>query len=530
MTSRSILIVGGGTAGWITAAVLAKTLGTERTGGTSITLIESPEISIIGVGEATFPTIRETLRGLGIDEAEFMRDTSATFKQGILFANWQETPQNGHRNEYFHPFEQPYLNDGTVLLPYWLLRDSEHREPFAEAMTFQKQVTDARHGPKRPYDGNYSAPLNYAYHFDTARFSEMLSRYATKLGVTHLKGMVSEIKLGDDGAIEHVASEQHGDLKADLYIDCTGFRAELIGKALKEPFKSARSTLFTNRAVACQVPYDTPDAPIESNTISTAHEAGWTWDIGLDTRRGVGYVYSNDHTSDDRAEEILRAHIGPKADSGKMLHLKFEAGHRERQWVKNCVCVGLAGGFLEPLESTGIVLIEVAARMIADFFPHNGPMDAPATRFNQMISKRYENIIDFLKLHFCLSRRTEDFWRDNADPSTYPERLTHFLEEWKRRPPNRYDFDLDHETFVFFSYQYILYGMGFQTDFEAARGSYRNAAEAQKIFDRIKVFGQQAVKDLPTHRNLITQIYAHGFSPKPGERYRDFNPRPGVLA
>jgi len=530
MTARKILIVGGGTAGWITAAVLAKTLGTDRTGGPSITLIESPEISIIGVGEATFPTIRETLKGLGIDEAEFMRETSATFKQGILFADWQETPENGRHNQYFHPFEQPYLNDGTYLLPYWLLKDPKYREPFAEAMTFQKTVTDARHGPKRPYDGNFSAPLNYAYHFDAARLAQMLSRFATGLGVKHLQGMIGEVRIGEDGAISNLSTAEHGDLEADLYIDCTGFRAELIGKALGVPFKSARGTLFTNRAVACQVPYPDPKGPIESNTISTAHEAGWTWDIGLDTRKGVGYVYSSDHTSDDRAEKILRAHIGPNAEVGEVRRLKFEAGHRERQWVKNCVCVGLAGGFLEPLESTGIVLIEAAARMIADFFPQSGAMDAPAKRFNQIMSKRYETIIDFLKLHFCLSRRTEPFWRDNAEASTYPERLTYFLEQWKRRPPNRYDFDLDHECFAFFSYQYILYGMGFQTDFEAARGSYPNVAGAQKIFDRVKTFGTQAVKDLPTHRDLVTQIYTRGFLPKPSERFNSVRTGSAIIA
>ena len=188
--------------------------------------------------------------------------------------------------------------------------------------------------------------------------------------------------------------------------------------------------------------------------------------------------------------------------------IPFEAGYRERQWVRNCVAVGLSAGFLEPLEATGLVLIEAAVGMIAEMLPHSGPMEAPARRFNELMTARFENIINFLKLHYCLSRRTEPFWRDNAVRDSIPDRLAELLQEWQLRPPGRFDFVLDTETFAFFNYQYILYGMGFSTDLSAGRDDFPQVDEANKLFAKIKRFADRAVADLPSHRALIQQINA----------------------
>ena len=461
---RSILIVGGGTAGWLTAAYLAKSLELSHGGRLEITLVESPEIGIIGVGEGTFPTIRTTLQFLGIDEMRFIRQASATFKQGIRFVDWLHTPDSDKHSHYFHPFEAPFYSEEASLVPYWLLQDEATRPPFAEAVTFQNRVAEAKRGPKRPNEGDYQGPLNYAYHFDAVKLSQV---------------------------------------QADLYIDCTGFRAELIDGAMKVPFKSARKTLFTNRALACKIPYDKPDAPLESYTIATAHEAGWIWDIGLNDARGIGCVYSSYHI-----EEILRGYVGAADFELNARKIEFETGYRERHWVKNCVAVGLSGGFLEPLESTGLVLIEAAIGMIAELFPHNGPIDAPARRFNALMTARYDTIINFLKLHYCLSQRTEPFWRNNANPESIPAQLSDLLEQWRYRPPGRFDFTLDVESFAFFNYQYILYGMGFKTDLSPGRSDYPNVAAAAKTFAKIKGFGERATLDLPAHRALIGEINA----------------------
>jgi glycine/D-amino acid oxidase-like deaminating enzyme len=505
---RSILIVGGGTAGWLTAAYLAKYLELSASDNLQITLLESPEIGIIGVGEGAFPTIRQTLQFIGVDEARFIRQTSATFKQGIRFNDWVHTPKDGQHSHFLHPFEAPFYTEGASLVSYWLLQDEKTRPPFAQAMTIQNRVAEAQRAPKRPHEGEFAGPLNYAYHFDAAGLAEVLAERALALGVRHLKGLLTGVALDEHGAIDHVVTQEHGDLTADLYIDCTGFRAELIGRALKVPFKPVKHALFTDRALACKIPYERPDGPIESYTIAAAHEGGWTWDIGLAGARGIGCVYSSDHMSDDRAAELLESYIGHQDFTARSI--PFEAGYREKQWVKNCVAVGLAGGFLEPLESTGVVLIEAAVGMIAELFPHNGPVDAPARRFNQLITARFDNIVNFLKLHYCLSKREEPFWRDNADPASIPEPLQELLDQWRYRPPGRFDFILDLESFAFFNYQYILYGMEFKTDLSPVRDEFPNVKEAEKIFARIRNFGERATHDLPTHRALIESINAGG--------------------
>lgn len=507
MGKRRILIVGGGTAGWLTAAYLARFLDVADSARIEITLLESPELGIIGVGEGTFPTIRSTLKFLGIDETQFIRATSATFKQGIRFNDWLHAPlPDGTRHHYLHPFEPPFYTEGTSLVPYWLLQDAGTRPPFAEAVTIQNRVAESQRAPKKRGEGEFSGPLNYAYHFDAARLAKILQERAVELGVRHVSGLLTGVELDAEGAIAGVQTRELGALEADLYIDCSGFRAELIGKALGAEFKSARQVLFTDRAIACKIPYADPDAPIESFTIAAAHAAGWTWDIGLEGARGIGTVYSSAHMSDDEAAQVLRDYVGHDAYKARII--PFEPGYREAQWVKNCVAVGLSGGFLEPLESTGVVLIEAAVGMIAELFPHNGPIDAPARRFNELIVARYERIINFLKLHYCLSRRDEPFWRDNADPASIPEALQELLRQWRHRPPGRFDFLLDLESFAFFNYQYILYGMDYRTDLSDGRGDFPNVAAAEKLFARIRTFSERATEDLPTHRALIDAINA----------------------
>ncbi|MFT7775898.1 tryptophan halogenase family protein [Roseateles sp.] len=511
MTStRRILIVGGGTAGWLTAAYLARFLRLSERSQLEVTVLESPDIGIVGVGEGTFPTIRSTLQFLGIDEAQFIRETSATLKQGIRFVDWAQAPAAGAHHQFFHPFEAPFFAEDLNLVPYWLLQDPATRAPFAEAMTLQARVAAAQRAPKRAGEAPYAAPLNYAYHFDARKLAALLAGRARELGVRHVEATVTDVALDAAGAIAHLDATQHGRherMQADLYIDCTGFRAELIGRAMGSELKSARHQLFADRALACKIPLGA-DAVMESCTVATAHEAGWLWEIGLNGARGIGCVYSSDHLSDDRAADLLRAYCGPGHEDVAMRSIPFSPGYREQQWVKNCVAVGLSAGFLEPLEATGLVLVEAAVGMIAEMLPHSGPIAAPARRFNELMTARFENIITFLKLHYSLSRRPEPFWRDNAAPASIPGRLAGLLEEWKLRPPGRFDFVLDTETFAFFNYQYILYGMGFATDLGAGRDDFPRVDEAGKVFAKIQRFAERAVADLPSHRALIQQINA----------------------
>lgn len=503
---RSILIVGGGTAGWLTACYLAKFFDLARHPAMSITLVESPDIGIVGVGEGTFPTIRTTLQFLGIDEYDFVRATGATFKQGIRFDDWVRTPVDGRHSHFVHPFEAPLYAHDESLVSHWLADDPATRPPFAEAVTIQHRVSEQQRGPKAATDAGFVAPLNYAYHFDAAALAEVLAARGRELGVRHVADRLVAAPIGSDGMIDHVLLDRGGRVEADLYIDCSGLRAELIGDALAEPFVSARRYLFTDRALACRVPYDCADTPLPSYTVATAHEAGWLWDIGLRDKRGVGCVFSSAHIDEDRAHDILAAHSGVGEHAANAKLIRFEPGWRARQWVGNCVAVGMAGGFVEPLESTGIVVIEAAAAMIAELFPFTGPVDAPAERFNTLMTARYDNLINFLKLHYCLSRREEPFWRDNVDPASIPAALQAMLERWRHRPPGRFDFLLDVETFAFFNYQYILYGMEFRTN--PAWPVERQPSANAEMFARIRNFGEQATRELPSHRELVEAINA----------------------
>lgn len=504
----NILVVGGGTAGWLSACFLAKQLGAGRPGGVGVTLVESPEIGIIGVGEGTFPSIRGTLAAIGIDEARFVAACGATFKQGVSFRHWVRAPGTPGAAEYFHPFSQPSQRQGGFeLLPYWLAGDAGPGVPFAQAVTMQQRVAAAMHSPKRPHDADFLGPMNYAYHFDAVRFAALLAEHGKSLGVRHLFGNVERVELDGEGAIAAVHTREHGALTAGLYVDCTGFRARLIGEALGAPFKPLDEVLFVDRAVTLQLPYETPDAPIPSATIATAQEAGWTWDIGLQERRGIGYVYSSRHSDDERAERVLRDYIGAAGEGLAARRLQLKVGYRETQWIKNCVAIGLSGGFLEPLESSGIGLVETAAYLVGFLFPHGGELAPAARQFNEAMRARYERILDFIKLHYCLTHRSDSaFWRDNADPASIPASLRDKLALWKTRPPHRLDFVTDLEMYPPSSWQYVLYGMEFGTSLHPSALDPARRAAARQEFATIAEVAGRALADLPPHRALVSHF------------------------
>jgi tryptophan halogenase len=514
---RELLVVGGGTAGWLTAAFLARTLGAARPEGVRVTLVESDDIPPIGVGEGTFPSIRATLAAIGLDERTFLRECQATYKQGIRFDDWLHAPPPGaergdaRRHRYLHPFSSPSQRPGAPeLLPYWLLGAAGDGVAFADAATLQSRVVAAGGAPKRAGDADWGGPLNHAFHLDAGRFAALLCRHAQELGVRRIVDTVEQVEVDGRGHVAGVVTRANGTLTAGLYVDCTGFRATLIGQALRSPFRPVRETLFTDRALALQVPCDTPDAPIACTTISSAHEAGWTWDIGLQQRRGIGYVYSSAHTTDEAAERVLRAYVGPSADSLEARRLVLDCGYRERPWIGNCVAVGLSGGFLEPLESSGIGLVEAASYLVGYLFPYDdGALEAAAAHFNGQMTARYERIVDFIKLHYCLSRREEPFWRDNVAASSVPDSLRALLERWRARAPHRLDFVTDLEMYPPSSWQYVLYGMGHATTLgPAARAALDREAEARREFATLREVSARACADLPAHRALIRQMLA----------------------
>lgn len=511
MTKR-VLIVGGGTAGWITAGYLASTLSAQARDGVRITLVESADIGILGVGEGTFPTIRKTLKRIGVDEAALLRQCGATLKQGAKFAHWRYAPGQGQPDHYLHSFQVTHEPTGLDLLPYWLLGVAGDNVNWDEVNTPQKRVADACRAPKLITHENYAAPLNYAYHFDAVSLAKFLREFVIGRGVRHIVDTVDAVNLAEDGSIRSVTTREHGALEADLFIDCTGFRAQLIGGALNVPYKSCRSVLFCDAALAMQVPYEQPGSPIASYTISTAHEAGWTWDIGLEARRGIGYVFSSDHTDSTRAEETLRRYVGKAGDDLPARLIKFNAGYREINWKKNCVAIGLSSGFFEPLEATGIIFTEIAAVMLSNLFPWGGNFETAARQYNEIMRRRYERALDFIKLHYCLTqRRDTEFWRDNVATSSIPDSLHELLERWRFRPPDAIDIDLNVDIFTEASWQYVLYGMGYKTDLRPRAGVLKYYEEARAAFAEIKRQGEYGIRTLPTNRELIEAAWTRSF-------------------
>jgi tryptophan halogenase len=505
---RKIVIVGGGTAGWLTAGIIAAKHQGRMPGGFSVTLVESPTTPIIGVGEGTWPTLRTTLAKIGVSETDFIRECDAAFKQGAKFARWTT---GAAEDAYYHPLMLPQGFARVNLVPHWL--GGGAAESFCDAVCPQGKLCDDGLAPKTIATPEYEADANYSYHLDAGKFAPFMQRHCTtKLGVRHVLADVTRVDLTEDGDIRAIETRQAGTIEGDLFVDCTGFRALLIGEALGVPFKDCSDVLFGDTALAIQVPYSDENSPIATHTISTAQSAGWIWDVGLPARRGVGYVYSSSHTSDVAGERELREYLGPAGEHASPRKIPIRAGHRETSWKRNCVAIGLAAGFLEPLESSAIVLIELSAKLIAEQMPVNREvMDVVAKRFNATTEYRWGRIVDFLKLHYVLTQRTDSaFWRDNLSPESIPDRLQELLLLWKYQAPWFHDeFDRVEEVFPAASYQYVLYGMGFRT--EVDRGTLSPEARAAASAMRENAAQTERMRaGLPRHRDLIRKIHEHG--------------------
>ena len=507
-TVRQIVIVGGGSAGWLVAGVIAAEHQAAAGAGLQVTLIESPDIAPIGVGEGTWPTMRDTLRKIGVPETDFIRECDASFKQGSRFNRWV----NGREDDYyFHPFVLPQGYGDTNLVAGWQERHAAI--PFADLASFQPHLCVHGRAPKQAVTPEYAAVANYAYHLDAGKFGLFLRKHCVeRLGVRFVSDHVVGVNSHDNGDIASLQTKEHGALSGDLFVDCSGMQSLLLGKHYEVPFLSQKHVLFNDSALAVQVPYPDENSPIASQTTSTAQSSGWIWDIGLPTRRGIGHVYSSSHISDEMAERELRdyvQHSGGPADIAPR-KLSFQPGYRQQFWHRNCVAIGLSAGFIEPLEASALALVELSASMLSDEMPATrAAMDIVARRFNETFTYRWERVIDFLKLHYVLSKRTDSaFWRDNCQPESIPARLSESLMLWRHRPPSRYDLFRIEEVFPSASYQYVLYGMGFHTEPGTRRADSADVADSY-FREAAKLTGKM-LEALPSNRELIAHIRRHG--------------------
>lgn len=505
---KSIVILGGGTSGWLAACYLNRVL--RAPGGEApiaITVVESADIGVIGVGEATVPSIKNILQSLGIPEWQFLHETDATFKHGILFRDWLEAPGTPTAHgEFFHMFENPPSMEGFSLATHWaaLTDRGAHPRRFADAVSLQSVLCHESKSPKT-YDAKpFEAPVPYAYHLDAIKFGQFLRKVGVERGVRHVVDTVGQVRRGADGAIAGLVTAANGELSADFYIDCSGFSSVLLGGALEEPFQDWGDYLLCDRAVACQIPHEGPEAPLRPYTTCSAKEAGWIWEIDLFTRRGNGYVYSSRHTSAERAEQVLRQHLGPLAEQASTRQLKMHIGHRRNMWSKNCLALGLAAGFLEPLESTGIYLVEVALSLFIDHVSTGPASPYLAQRFNQKMGQIYEELRDFIQLHYITSNRDDSaFWRDYTSNVKVSDSLAYRLDLWTFKLPSLTDLDEKTSLFGPSSYSYILAGMDRMPALGNHLSAYVSPVASARALQSMEQMQQRATVVAPDHREYI---------------------------
>ena len=509
--TRTVVIVGGGSAGWLTAGIIAARHNPlcDDGQGVKVILLESPDVANLGVGEGTWPTMRDTLRQIGLSEVDFLRSCDVSFKQGSQFINWQR----GEGESYYHPFVPPGGYGSINLAAHWLQRRGDSN--FADSVCPQGKICDLGLAPKTPQTPEYAFGLNYGYHLNAGKFVELLQRHCVeKLGVEHQLGHVDQVLSAENGDIAALSLKNGDEIYADLFVDCTGFAALLIGKHYNVPFVSQRDCLFNDTALAVQANHASEDTPIASCTKSTAQSSGWVWDIALPTRRGIGHVFSSQHVSLEKAEDELQRYLDADPalakDQPSPRKITFQPGHRETFWYKNCVAVGVSAGFVEPLEASALVLIEKSAEFISNNLPQDrSAMRVVAKRFNDIIGKYWVDIIDFLKLHYVLSERTDsDYWREHSESGTIPESLQDSLDLWRSHVPWVSDSNNRVELFSAASIQYVLYGMGFVTDVNSSRyrSWNRDATLADRLIQDNLGKTEALMASQPSNRDLLNLV------------------------
>lgn len=444
---RSVVVAGGGTAGWMASAALARVMGPRL----AITLVESADIGVIGVGEATIPSIAQFNRMLRIDEDEFLRHTQGTFKLGIEFVDWYE---KGH--EYMHAFGPVGRDLAYIPFHQYWLRD----QALGSAGTlwdYSLNAVAAKQARFARLDRVADTPLaglTWAFHFDASLYAAYLAKLAQQNAVRRVEGTIAEVLLEPgSGDVRALKLTDGRELAADLFIDCTGFRGVLIEQALHTGYEDWTKWLPCDRAWA--VPTQRT-APLLPYTRSSALEAGWQWHIPLQHRTGNGHVYSSSHLSDDRAREILLANLQSEPLAEPRL-VRFTTGRRRQLWNRNVVCLGLASGFVEPLESTAIHLIQVAIQRLILLFPHRGNVEERRREFNRAAAAEYEYVRDFIVLHYYANnRRGEPFW-DACRNVELPDSLQHRIEMFRETGSI---FCAPDDLFQLTSWLQVLWGQG----------------------------------------------------------------------
>ena len=494
-----LVIVGGGTAGWMAAVYLNRYL---RRLKAKVVLVESPTLGTIGVGEATIPTLVHFVRLMNLDENELMRRTSASYKLGIRFDGW-------HRPDttYWHPFGIAARLDGLDLFHFWLKRRLDAGEALAYSdYSAHVQLSLAEKSP-RPFGGD--TPItkvgSYAFHLDASAFGDYLKEIATSEGVQHLFGDVQDVVLDARGHIAHLDVGGGRTLAGDLFIDATGFRGRLIEQALGDPWIDWSRFMLCDRAVALPLPRSDRFPPY---TLSTALAAGWRWEIPLSHRTGSGYVYSSAHLTAEAATEALIARSGlRRARSADPRHLTIRVGRRQNFWLRNCVAVGLASGFVEPLESTGIHLIQQAVMSLVEYLPDRDFSEALRNAYNGRMAAAYDEVRDFIMLHYLLAGRDEPFWRDARNvplTDTLRESLALYDESGRLESVRL-------RLFLEPSYFSVLTGNARLPRRPIAEAETANVNELGRLLAQVRTSNDELAARMPSHKAVLAELHRQSF-------------------
>ncbi|HML30525.1 MAG TPA: tryptophan 7-halogenase [Hyphomicrobium sp.] len=498
---KNITIVGGGTAGWLAAAFLNRYCTAEDPRKSiNITLVESPDIPIVGVGEASLPGMVVLLHQLGITESEFFESTDATFKVAAHFVNWNHD-KNGNAIEYLNILNAPPILEGHALADYFVSFDPSRGDSHA-GMSYVKSfspvvpIVTGNLSPRNPEDPEFSGEIGYTYHFDATKLAAFLRNIATRRGVKHIVDNVDSVTLDERGFVASLQLREHDEHKVDFIIDCTGFRGSILQRTLGEPFESYSDYLLNDRAAVIQIPLKDP-LNIPPVTRATAFSAGWNFNIPLTTRVGTGYVFSSQFISDDDAiQELLRAY---DVRGGEPRIIPIRTGRVRNAWVKNCVGLGLAGGFIEPLEATAIFMTDLAVRWLRRFFPTTDFEPALISAYNRHVHRLYDEVRDLVQLHYHLNNRQDSaYWRAAREGVQLSDRLRDNLQIWRSRTPE--DMDLE-STFLFGApvYALLLIAKGFYAEAHLANAPFLN----RSVYDRYR----QAMRTARARqlKNLVPQ-------------------------
>jgi tryptophan halogenase len=513
---KNIIIVGGGSSGWMAASYISKSLNFNC----DITVIESETIGRIGVGEATVPTIKtEFFDRLGLAEKDWMKHCNATYKMGVKFTDWKKSPEEGG-GLYYHNFGEIPSFDDVPLTHIWIKKylEEDYKVPMDYACFSSLLACDQNKSPNQ-MDG--TQVQHYAYHFDALLLANFLKSWSIARGVKNIIDDLATADLDEQGNITHVVSTSGKKYAADLFIDCSGFAGFLIEKVLKEPIVTYGESLLTDRAVAMNIP-ETPEIDgIRPYTTSLAMKAGWMWQIPLFNRSGNGYVYSSQFISDEDAEREMRAYFGKKADNVNARFVKFQSRRRQRSWVNNCVSIGLASSFLEPLESTGIYFIYAALYQLMKHFPSKNIEPVLRDKFNKKVSYMVEDVKDFIVMHFKTALREDtQFWLANKYETKTPDSLQLILDRQKAGIPIRKSHQGDSQLYSSFaarfenfwtnsSYQCIFAGVDYLPNHSMPILNYRDdiMEQGNAALKQIAKDSQRLNDILPTQYDYLKQLY-----------------------